>query len=754
MHENEKNPQQELPEEQPEMLPEELESFDLDEIMREFAAPEQMDDATLQIPQDALAQAQSLLQTTAEPDAPTLVIPQDALSREEQLLQAVTEPDTAFSQEEPEDLLISFMPQKYNTKVMNAVRITDETIRVDMPARQEKNDELGDTIRLENVEELAEKARQAQQAAEESPEEKKAEEPFSESWQPEYDQPMGEYEPPQPIIFHPRSRLRELKRKLVAGPEHRYYELNEIGFGKLQVAIFLSFLVVVLSAGATALYALGMVSAARMKLMVFCQFFAMLLSALLGCYQMLDGLADLFKGRFTLNTMLTITFAVCCADGVLCLQEQRVPCCAAFSLQVTMSLWSAYHRRNTEMGMMDTMRKAVQLDGIKAVPEYYDGCTGLLRAEGQVEDFMDNYNKPSRPEKVFSWYALAATLVSIGSGVAGWLLQDSLSFGLQVTAVSLLAAVPVTSFITLTRPLAVLERRLHKLGAVLCGWQGVVGLSRRAVFSINHEDLFPVGSCKLNGVKFYGSRDPDQVVAYCTALVNADGGGLVPLFDHLLTNRNGRHYDVENFRGYKGGIGGEVCGEPVLLGSLNCLKELGVEIPEGTSVSQAVYAAIDGEFCGVFAINYAKIRSSAVGLRTLCSYRGLRPILTSGDFVLTEEFVRSRFGVSTRRICFPQRELREELSQIQPKAEDPALAIVTGKGLAPFAFAITGARSLRTASWIGVAIHLLGGILGLAMMAVLAVLGAQDLLTPQNVLLYELIWMIPGILITEWTRSV
>ena len=56
MHENEKNPRQELPEEQPEMLPEELESFDLDEIMREFAAPEQMDDATLQIPQDALAQ--------------------------------------------------------------------------------------------------------------------------------------------------------------------------------------------------------------------------------------------------------------------------------------------------------------------------------------------------------------------------------------------------------------------------------------------------------------------------------------------------------------------------------------------------------------------------------------------------------------------------------------------------------------------------------------------------------------------------
>lgn len=49
---------------------------------------------------------------------------------------------------------------------------------------------------------------------------------------------------------------------------------------------------------------------------------------------------------------------------------------------------------------------------------------------------------------------------------------------------------------------------------------------------------------------------------------------------------------------------------------------------------------------------------------------------------------------------------------------------------------------------------MLGGILGLAIMLVLALVGSEHLLTPMNVLLYDLIWMIPGILITEWTRSV
>jgi len=38
-------------------------------------------------------------------------------------------------------------------------------------------------------------------------------------------------------------------------------------------------------------------------------------------------------------------------------------------------------------------------------------------------------------------------------------------------------------------------------------------------------------------------------------------------------------------------------------------------------------------------------------------------------------------------------------------------------------------------------------------MLALTLLGAIELLTPVRVLLYELVWMIPGLLITEWTRT-
>jgi hypothetical protein len=181
---------------------------------------------------------------------------------------------------------------------------------------------------------------------------------------------------------------------------------------------------------------------------------------------------------------------------------------------------------------------------------------------------------------------------------------------------------------------------------------------------------------------------------------------------------------------------------------------MGVEIPEGTRVSQAVYVAVDGELAGVFALTYGKVKNVVHGMNTLCAYRRLRPVLITTDFLLSESFIRNRFKCNARRIAFPEMEVRRELADRDTQDGSPALAMSTHEGLAPLAYAVTGARALRSASVAGTVVHLLGGILGLVMMAVLAVLNAAYLLTPMNVLLYGLIWMIPGLLITEWTRSI
>ena len=613
-----------------------------------------------------------------------------------------------------------------------------EETPADMPEDSPENAEepvSGDTVRIDPV---------TEDAAQEQPEESPAQEPEKE------EAPVA----PPTIVMHPRARLRELKRKLVAGPEKRYYDLTEIGTGRLQIAMIVNFVIVVLCMVATASFAMDLVPANRLKLMIFSQVLAMMISALLGCYLLMDAIGELFKGKFTLNTLLFVTLIACIADAVFCLQQQRVPCCAAFSLSMSMALWDRSLKRKTEMAQMDTLRKAVRLDSIVKVPDYHDGREGILRGDGQVEDFMDNYQTTSGPEKVQNLYAILSLLACIGIAALCFL-RHGLSLALQVFATSLLVATPASFFVALSRPMHTLEKKLHMVGSVLCGWQGVKGLCGTAAFPLRDEDLFPIGASKLNGVKFYGERNPDEIVSYATALIKAHDNGLAPVFENLLKSRNGMEYSVENMQYYgDGGIGGEVREEPVLMGTQHFLQEMGVEIPEGTMVNQAIYCAIDGQLCAVFAIAYAKMKSAAAGLVTLCGYRKLTPVVICGDYMITESFLRSKFGIRTRRFAFPAGAVRKDLRKVRPAADSKAYALTTQDNLVSVAYTVTGAQAVRTASRIGIAIHLIGGIVGLLIMAALAFLGSTQLLTPVNVLLYQLIWMIPGLLITEWTRTV
>jgi len=570
--------------------------------------------------------------------------------------------------------------------------------------------------------------------------------------------PMPQAEEPEPqprvIEIDPRLRLRELKKALIAGPEKRYYELDQEGIGRLQTGIFVNILIVLLCAAITVMQVLDMVPPSRLRLVIFSQVLAMLLSAWLGSRQLLDGLWDLLRFRFSIGSMLVITFIACCVDAVFCLDELRIPCCAAFSLEMTMAMLRSYHRHTTEMAQMDTLRKAVRLHALVKKPDYFGGRPGILRTHGKVADFMDNYKKTSGPELLQGILCFVTLLLCGGISVFTGMRHGSVSLAVQILSTSLLVAVPAGYFVAVSRPTAILQKRLHMVGTVLCGWQGVKGLKGKVAVPLRDEDLFPAGATKLNGVKFYGDRAPTEVISYAASLVIATGSGLSGLFHQLLTSRGGREMNVRDLKYYPGGVGGTIGGESVLIGSADFLRELGVEVPPSAMVEQAVYAALDGEFSAVVAVSYGKMRSASGGIVSLCGSRKTTPVMVGSDFMVNETLLRSKFGVNTKRFAFPGQDVRALLRRVVPDEGATALAMTTREELISYSYAISGARALRTACTLGLILHIVAGLIGLLIMLALGYLGSVALLTPTNVLLYQLVWLVPGLLLTEWTRTV
>ena len=86
------------------------------------------------------------------------------------------------------------------------------------------------------------------------------------------------------MIQRPKSRLKELRQKLVQGPEQRYYALSERGAGKLLGALAVNGVLMLLCIAFTTVCTLRGLPADQLRLVVFVQFLTMLLSALLGCF--------------------------------------------------------------------------------------------------------------------------------------------------------------------------------------------------------------------------------------------------------------------------------------------------------------------------------------------------------------------------------------------------------------------------------------------------------------------------------------
>ncbi len=578
-------------------------------------------------------------------------------------------------------------------------------------------------------------------------------EPFSDEWEPEYEEPMGEFTPKAPIPFPKKSRLRQLRQKLVAGPERRYQALCEAGIGQLQIGIMLTLLLAVISVALTVICALGLFDPTRLRTVVFCQLLISMLAALVGCYRLLDGLAGLFRGRFTLDAALIVTFLACIADGLLCLSQQRLSASSLFCLQILMSQWAAYQRRSTEMGQMDVLRKASDLTAIVKIENFCQERPGYAAVEGEPEDFLERYRKPSTPEKILSVYAVLSLVTSFALAVTTYLLGN-MNTAVQVFMAAQLIALPFSAFICASRPTAILQGRLHRLGAVLCGWQGIRAVQRRAVYPLRHEDVFPDGAIKMQGVKFFGTVDPGRIVSYTTALLTAEGSGLLSVFRQLPRSRSSSEHTVEEFSQEQDGISGLIDGCRLLVGTRECMEAHGIPLPPEITAPLALYTAVNNRICGAFSLSCNRSKSTVAGLRTLCGDSHLKPMLISCGFLLTPKFLRNRLSINPKRITFPDRDTRQALSQISPDENAPVIALTTKPGLAPKAYALTGARSLQGALKWGAAIHIAGGIIGLAAVGVLALHGGLALLSPVNLLLYSTIWSLPGLLITERTRYI
>ena len=459
----------------------------------------------------------------------------------------------------------------------------------------------------------------------------------------------------------------------------------------------------------------------------------------------LRGVRAACRLRYDHAGMLLVLTIACAVDAVIAIRDGRIAFCPAVTLQWCAALLGEY---SMQLAKLRTLKAACSMNEPKAAvreEKAWHGEDCIFRSDAKPEEFVRELEIPDAGSRMMRIYAPVLTAVTLGLSVLS-MLQAEDSFLWAWTAL-MIASFPAGMFLSFSRPFAAQARRLSRAGAAVGGWYGARMLGGECGIAIEDADLFPPQNVTQGGMKLYGSRPAPMVIGYANAVVQTAGSGLVPLFEQMMHDQNGRRYTVDTFRRYEGGgLGATIRGDVVLMGSIAFMKLMRVRVPEGTRLKQAVYLSVNGELTAVFALNYAPAESVRAGLSAVLRAGSLVPVLATRDFMITPQFLKLRYKIPPEHIEFPIVEERARLSSQEIPRTGPQGALMARSSFASFAGSVVSARTLRGAAIIAMIVALAGSVLGTALMFFLTFLGSSFSASCWNLFLYTVLWLIPGLL--------
>ncbi len=310
------------------------------------------------------------------------------------------------------------------------------------------------------------------------------------------------------------------------------------------------------------------------------------------------------------------------------------------------------------------------------------------------------------------------------------------------------AGVPFFALYSFAQPYFLLTRHLSGLGSAITGWYTAECLSKEQNLIIRDSDLFPKGATSIHGIKMLGAFSLEQTLSYVTSVFQESNNGLFSVFYAELKSKFGRLVPVRNMRHYESGVEAELEGNQVLIGTAAFLIRMGVRLGDERDAKNVVFIAINGNAAGVFHVKY-KINDEIRDVLLEAIDNKVKPVLAVVDFNLTPMMVEEIFDLPQDSLEYPNVEDRLDLATDSRFIDRDACAVVTRHGFVPFASCILAAKRLRSV------VHrnlLLTGVcvaFGMMLMFSLTWIGNIFASAPYNLFLYQLLWMVPMLLISQ-----
>ena len=467
------------------------------------------------------------------------------------------------------------------------------------------------------------------------------------------------------------------------------------------------------------------------------------LNILLCRWVFVKGFSMAGRKRCVSELLISISALAAAADCAACLLLEGRTAVPPYGGAACLALAFAQWGVSRECRGMYDMFRAASLDD---EPPYLvtDTDRGACKQRGAVPGF---YTTAMKDDAATLWQTALLPLVLVGTVVFAGL--SSLGQGrgndFLLNWSAILAAGATFSLpLCWALPWSRLSRHLQRTGCAVAGWAGAEKISRRRTMIVTDGDLFPPGTLRLNGERFYG-EERKKAVTYAASMARGAGSGLERLFGSLLREESGRYEKVDDFSFFEeGGWSAAIHGESVLMGTASFMRKMSVRLPGDVNLKTGVFLAVDRQLIAVFAVKYEPAENVDYALRMMRRSR-ITPILASRDPNITPALLKRKFHKGVK-VEYPDLTSRVALSEAEHDRDLPR-ALLFREGLLPYAETVTGSRRLCKSVRRASALALLGSAAGTLLAFYMVFLGAYELLTPLSLVVFLLLWLVPVALV-------
>ena len=342
----------------------------------------------------------------------------------------------------------------------------------------------------------------------------------------------------------------------------------------------------------------------------------------------------------------------------------------------------------------------------------------------------------------------AVALVCVLLGVFAALRGD-VAEGISTAAMAAAMCAPFAAGLMSPLPIHKLQTRLTRMGAVLPGYSAAEELADANCVVLEGRELFPRDKVLLHGIKTFERERVDRAILYAASVLIHSCDTMSHMFMKVIQGKTDMLFEADSVV-YEEGLGFSFWVEQnrILVGRRELLEAHEIEVPSRdyenrytkTSTRDAIYLAVAGKLYAMFVISYAPDEEMGGMLQELVK-NNINIIVRTRDFIITPDKIARMYNIPRAMVTLVRDSGMQELARKTEYTPHCASSLTHIGSASCMLQGTVGSHRLLAAAAQSALLVLCSMLLGLAIAAVLSLIGALTTTSLISVAAFQLLWL-------------